>query len=116
MPSELVFGLETEWMNFHPGVDAHLAASTALHALQQMPHLPCESSGIFLQNSFRCYVDCGHIGTASCEVSNPLDLVAAMKAMERILLNVSPAASQVLRVAGPITFGRANVDPCSGAT
>lgn len=117
MPSELVFGFETEWMNFSAGAEPEMVALHTLQALQRrVPHLPFHAGkGIFLENSSRCYVDCGgHLETCTPEVRNPLDLVAAIKAMERILLDISQPASCLLGSA--IKFGRANVDPSSAAT
>jgi hypothetical protein len=118
MPSELVFGFETEWMSFSAGTEPEVVANCALQALaQQMPHLPFHNgNGIFLENSSRCYIDCGHIETCTPEVSNPLDLVAAVKAMERILLAISQPASRLLGGGAAIKFGRANVDPSSVVT
>ena len=118
MPSDLVFGFETEWMNFSAGADPELAASYTLQSLeQQVPHLPFHGKGIFLENSTRCYVDCGgHLETCTPEVTNPLDLVASIKAMERMLEDVTQPNSRMFPAAADIRFGRANVDPLSGAT
>ena len=118
MPSELVFGFETEWMSFSAGAEPEMVAACALRALaQQVPHLPFHNgNGIFLENSSRCYLDCGHIETCTCEVSSPLDLVATVKAMERILLHISQSASRLLGAHAAIKFGRANVDPSSAFT
>jgi hypothetical protein len=118
MPSELVFGFETEWMNFSAGAEPEVVARCTLEALEQRElHLPFHGgNGIFLENSSRCYVDCGHLETCTPEVSSPLDLVAAVKAMERILVDISQSASRLLGATAAIQFGRANVDRSSAAT
>ncbi|HYB61525.1 MAG TPA: proteasome accessory factor PafA2 family protein [Methylomirabilota bacterium] len=118
MPLDLVFGFETEWMSFSKRAAPEEAARCALAALQaRVPNLPVHNaSGIFLENSSRCYLDCGHLETSTAEVNDPLHLVACVKAMERILMDISRPASQLLGGGAAIKFGRANVDPSSGAT
>jgi proteasome accessory factor A len=91
--AERLFGLETEYALVL--LDQHgqrIPTSSAaewllLAARQQLCHLPdLASSGLFLANGARFYIDCGHHPEfAGPELANPWDAARYIKACEKIL-------------------------------
>jgi len=114
-----MFGVETEWFNAHFAkrpANADRLVPTALRVLMRIgPNLPDGGSGFFLPDGSRVYADCGHVEHASCEVSNPADLVAHVKAFERKLVEAAPEIARQLG-GGKVVFARLNVDHLSSST
>ena len=95
--AERLFGLETEYALFRPGPrGVRVGQGSALSrfmelARENLPHLPDRgSSGVFLQNGSRLYLDCGgHPELASPELANPWDACRYALAGDRILAMIA---------------------------
>lgn len=96
--AELLFGAETEyavaWRGIKKGQPPEQAAIELLRlAGERLTHLPAmNSSGIFLANGARFYVDCGtHPEYCTPECTDPWELVRQVEAGHRILRQISRA-------------------------
>jgi len=116
--AERLFGLETEYafalldrqgrrIIQSPAVEKLLAA-----ARRRLIHLPdAHSSGMFLTNGARFYVDCGcHPEFASPELANPWDAVRYVKAGEKLLEELAAEVVQSQVTIGQACLFRQNVD------
>lgn len=119
MGGPILFGLETEY-GFTPlGPDGSLldrteiAAELMAEARARVPHLPDVASlGIFLANGSRLYVDRGiHPEVSTPECSDPGELVAYVRAGERVLAEAARAVergrpgSRILLFACNVEYG-----------
>jgi proteasome accessory factor A len=94
--TQRLFGIETEYaLTAVDGRGRSMSRFEVIEALLQLaretlPHLPDElSSGMFLQNGARFYLDAGsHPELATPEVSNPWDAVRYVQAGEQMLLRL----------------------------
>ena len=123
--SQTLFGVETEY-----ACVPVLAADTEDHVLtvpdqlverarQTLVHLPDRrSSGIFLANGARFYVDCGsHPEYATPECDNPWDVVRHVLAGDRILAALAADVASGEGSVGEVSMFKHNVDLSgSGAT
>src|SRR6185503_11499105 len=115
---ERMFGLETEY-----GFTAFDAGGKPLNrskvlgqlmglAREKFPHLPdLHSTGIFLANGARFYVDCGHhpeVTTPEC--TNPWDAVRYVLAGERMLAELAETLKTRSPKSGRMLFMKCNVD------
>jgi hypothetical protein len=109
---KLLFGVEIEWFHAHLGsrpVGAEQVAAATLAAIREAGHwLPDTGAGMFLPTG-RVYPDCGHCEFASNECSSPAELVANIKAFERVLTGITPRVAELLG-GGRTIFARLNVD------
>jgi len=82
-----------------------------------LPHLPDEfSSGMFLQNGARFYVDAGHHPEVTTpEVSSPWDVVRYIRAGERLLAELGAGGTR-RRGGRQVLFFRCNVDYAGAGT
>jgi len=113
-----VCGIEIEWWHGHLGpraVEAEHVAMATLSAIQRShPYLPDGGRGVFLENGCRVYLDVGHCEFASAECSSPAELVAQVKAFERLLVKLAPTIAADLG-GGQTIFARLNVDHLSAS-
>jgi proteasome accessory factor A len=110
-----LFGVETEygcaWASPQGGEAANYEAALAVvGAVSKI--LPCLrdtiDAGVFLPNGSRIYVDGSHVEAATCEVSNPWDLVRYLVACHRVL---ERAIERVREESGrDVLLFRTNVD------
>jgi proteasome accessory factor A len=114
MPVRLL-GVETEYAvsgrdaRGHPIPTHRLAEAVMRAARTTLPHLDDEfSSGVFLQNGGRLYVDAGqHPELTTPECSTPSEVVRYIVAGERIVLDLANAAAAD---GAGVVFHRGNVD------
>jgi hypothetical protein len=117
----LLFGVETERFNVALGRSSKadpgdVARATLATIAACRPHLAdLNGSGVFLTTGGRFYSDCAHVEDCTPECSRPEEVVAYVKAAERVLLEAALGAAPELGAAR-ITFGRSNVDYLTGAT
>jgi len=113
-----LFGVETEYAiagmsGRKPLPREELVSHFVRVARKQVAHLPdtCSSSGIFLANGGRFYVDCGlHPEMATPECTTPFELARYIKAGERILEGVAQAVETEAGEDAEIMCFRCNVD------
>jgi proteasome accessory factor A len=121
--SGVLFGLETEYALFGAGLDDDrrlLDAAVGLvdEVCAGQPWLPDRTdSGAFLSNGARLYVDCGrHPEYATPECRTPWELVAAVRAGDRLLERALAGVGAVEPGGGPPELTRCNVDYSGAAT
>ncbi len=115
--AELLFGAETEyavaWRGIKKGQPPEQAAIELLRlAGERLTHLPAmNSSGIFLANGARFYVDCGtHPEYCTPECTDPWELVRQVEAGHRILANLACETGAARKRENAILCFRTNVD------
>ena len=117
MPERL-FGLETEYAFAATGARGmplsreQCVNSFMQMACQRLPHLRGRhSSGIFLQNGARFYVDCGlHPELTTPECTSPTDAVRYVLAGERILCDLAAAVEAANDSINEVMIFKGNVD------
>ena len=94
--TERLLGQETEYglsvvRNSGTPRESERSSEELLSLAASIPHLPAfRSSGLFLANGSRFYVDCGaHPELATPECANPWDVVRYIRAGEHMLLNLA---------------------------
>ncbi len=97
--NERLFGMETEYalsviLKSGQRGDTEDVAEDIVHLAAQAPHVPgLHSSGIFLANGSRLYVDCGaHPELATPECANPWDICRYMQAGDHMLAGLAEEA------------------------
>jgi proteasome accessory factor A len=116
--AERLFGLETEYafaLLDRQGQRMALPLATGWlleTARQQLTHLPdLQSSGMFLTNGARLYIDCGHHPEfAGPELANPWDAARYVKAGEKTLEDLGAELTKKQNAVGQACFFRQNVD------
>ena len=116
--AERLFGLETEYafaLLDRQGQRIAQPPATELlleTARQRLTHLPdLQSSGMFLTNGARLYVDCGHHPEfAGPELANPWDAARYIKAGENILEGLGFELARNHEAIAQVCFFRQNVD------
>jgi hypothetical protein len=115
--AELLFGAETEYAAAGRRGGAGLPGEeTAVEILRaagaQLTHLQdLNSSGMYLTNAARFYIDCGtHPEYSTPECSNPWDLVRQVEAGHRIMARLAHTAKQRRLMGKQILVFRSNVD------
>jgi proteasome accessory factor A len=118
-----MFGLETEyaisWIKGHKSPDRELLTNHFMEAARKcLLHLPdIQSSGMFLANGSRLYIDCGqHPELATPECTNPWDAVRYLKAGERIINTVMEQLRLDLKTDAEIFCTSCNVDYLQNTT
>ncbi len=93
---ERLFGMETEYgvniiLNAGESRDTDHLAEELVQFARNVPHVPARrSSGLFLANGARLYVDCGaHPELATPECTNPWDVCRYLQAGDRLLLELA---------------------------
>jgi len=120
--SERMFGMETEYgLTVIPAAEERLSAENVAGELvglaRKHPHLPgLRSSGIFLPNGSRFYVDCGHPELCTPECSNPWDACRYIRAGEQLLLSLAGQLTHRERGIERTLILRNNVDYVSRST
>lgn len=123
--TQRIFGLETEYAFAALGRDGkRLEQATALSSLMEaactLPHLPAKlSSGIFLQNGSRFYIDTGgHPELSTCEVVDPWDACRYVLAGDMILAELSRQMITRQSSIHHVVINRSNIcyDPANLAT
>jgi proteasome accessory factor A len=122
--AERLFGLETEYAfsALDPqgkSVDRAASISRILDlARKRLAHLPgMNSSGIFLANGARFYVDCGlHPEMTTPECANPWDVVRYVLAGERILVGLADELRKNNPALSDVMFCKCNVDYSGAGT
>ena len=122
--AQRLFGIETEYglsVIPTPGStcdnenSARELLGLATTRFAQVPGL--RSSGLFLGNGSRFYVDCGaHPELATPECTNPWDAVRYVQAGERLMLDLTGQLARRDRRIANIFLSKANVDYLSRAT
>jgi len=113
---ERLFGMETEYgFSVVPKDGCQRGPEDAARHLVDLartrPHLPAKaSSGIFLSNGSRFYVDCGHPELATPECSNPWDICRYTRAGEELLHSLAGQLTQREQRIGRTLILRNNVD------
>ena len=114
---ELLFGTETEYAlsgtRGRKPIDLGALVHQMLQAAsERLVHLPdCGSSGMFLANGARLYLDCGlHEEFATPEVSNPWDAVRYIEAGHRTMLALTQSIALAGQPETEIACYRTNVD------
>ncbi len=88
----------------------HLLSTFMRVAADRVASLPAhESSGIFLSNGGRLYLDCGKPEITTPEVTTPTDACRYARAGEAILLDIAQATAQQLHAVQEIILSRCNV-------
>ncbi len=124
--AERLFGLETEYAfsalgprGVRVGQGSALSRFMEL-ARENLPHLPDRgSSGVFLQNGSRLYLDCGgHPELASPELANPWDACRYALAGDRIVAMIADRLAAGERAVEQVVLTRGNVcySPASRST
>lgn len=116
--AELLFGGETEYAvasgrRPHSDFDGGAAADLMRVARTRLIHLPDtnNSSGLYLSNGARLYVDCGsHPEYSTPECTNPWDLVRHVEAGHRILDDLARGEKEARGRGREILCLRSNVD------
>ena len=116
--AERLFGLETEYA--FTALDSAGKALARNHILcrfmqlarNELPHLrDASSSGMFLQNGSRLYVDCGlHPELSTPECTTPWDAVRYVLAGERILTSLAAELVEREKNLSQALFFKCNVD------
>ncbi len=121
--AERMFGLETEYAisGFEGGnsVDREMILDRLMRAARKrLPHLPdSQSSGMFLSNGSRLYVDCGlHPELSTPECTNPWDAVRYIKAGEETIDEIVGLLNSDDNTGVEIFCSICNVDYMSKAT
>jgi tetratricopeptide (TPR) repeat protein len=111
--------METEYgLSVIPGdpdepYDSEHAAGQLIHLARALPHLPAKrSSGLFLANGARFYIDCGaHPELATPECANPWDVCRYLQAGDRMMLDLAekltrhePTIAQTLILKGNVDY------------
>jgi len=93
-------------------------AGELVNLAREKPHLPgAGSSGIFLPNGSRFYVDCGaHPELATPECSNPWDICRYVQAGEQMLLGLAGQLPRLARGVKSVSLLRSNTDYASRST
>lgn len=119
---ERLFGMETEYgltieSRGRARFDAECTAGELLDLARQSRHLPgLRSSGIFLPNGSRFYVDCGHPELATPECTSPWDVCRYLRAGEQFLLGLAGHLPRRVRGIKRALILRNNTDYASCAT
>ena len=120
---ERMFGLETEyaitWIKGRKSPDReHLTHHFMEAAKKCLVHLPdLQSSGMFLENGSRLYIDCGqHPEFATPECTNPWDAVRYLKAGEWIINSIIKQLRSDLKTGAEIFCSLCNVDYLQNTT
>lgn len=116
--AELLFGVETEYAIAGVSADGRADQEAILQRLmelarQQLVQLPDlnSSTGFFLQNGSRLYVDCGlHPEICTPECTNPWDVVRYIEAGHRILAGLAASVEVADSPGTEIMCFRSNVD------
>lgn len=116
--TERLFGVETEYGLAAAGLDStrprldDLAFQIMATVRDRHPHLlDTGARGLFLQNSSRLYVDCGHHPELAIgECANPWDVVRYILAGERLLADVAGALRRQRPDLHHLVFLKCNVD------
>ena len=118
-----LFGIETEYaLSVIPKSGSSRGNENAARELLELakarPHVPgLRSSGLFLGNGSRFYVDCGaHPELATPECTNPWDAVRYVQAGERMLFGLTEQLARSDRRIAQILLSKANVDYLSRST
>jgi proteasome accessory factor A len=116
--AERLFGLETEYAfalldrqgeRISPSPATEWLLDIARQRLSYLPDL--QSSGLFLANGARLYIDCGHHPEfAGPELANPWDAVRYIKAGEQILEGLGAELARKNKAIAQVSFFRQNVD------
>ena len=124
--ADRLFGLETEYAFSALGPrGARVGQGPALSrfmelARENLPHLPDRgSSGVFLQNGSRLYLDCGgHPELATPELANPWDACRYALAGDRILAMIADRLAARESAVEQVVLTRCNVcySPASRST
>ena len=120
--AERLLGQETEYglsvvMTSGPRRPNERAAEDVYRLAATLPHLPAlRSSGVFLANGSRFYVDCGHPEVATPECANPWDVVRYVRAGERMLLELAAEMQRRDPEVGRTLILKNNIDYTSRAT
>ncbi len=121
--AERMFGLETEYaitgIEGNQSVDRGMLVERLLDvARKRLPSLPdAQSSGIFLANGSRLYIDCGlHPELSTPECTNPWDAVRYLKAGEQIIDGIIGQLKSEVDDGTEILCFRCNVDYVAHAT
>lgn len=120
--AERLLGQETEYglsvvMNAGLRRTNERAAEDIYCLAGTLPHLPAlRSSGVFLANGSRFYVDCGHPEVATPECANPWDVVRYVRAGEWMLLNLAAEMKQRDPSVERTLILKSNIDYTSRAT
>ena len=120
--SERLFGLETEYALAFLGGDRSVTpydelASRFMHLAQQsLPHLSgAHSSGMFLENAARFYMDCGmHPEMSSPECADPWTMTRYLLAGDRILARLAADFAEREADVGEAIVFKCNVDYSGG--
>ena len=115
--AELLFGMETEYAIGFGALGGALDRSESLGRLMELARenlvsLPGgESSGLFLENGARLYVDCGHhLEYATGECTTPFDIVRHVEAGHQIVFKLFERLQREDASLPPINIYRINVD------
>jgi len=115
--AECVLGVETEYavagIREQEAVDREIIVRRLLQlARSTLPHLrDSSSSGVFLENAARLYIDCGlHVEFATPECLNPWDAVRYVEAGHRTLLELIQKFAKWRRREEETACFRINVD------
>ena len=116
--AQRLFGLETEYaFTALDSAGKALARNQILHRFMQLarnelPHLrDASSSGMYLQNGSRLYVDCGlHPELCTPECTTPWDAVRYVLAGERILARLAVELEETETNLSRVLFLKCNVD------
>ena len=115
--TERLLGMETEYglsviLNSGALADTQHAADELLTLAEKIPHVPAMmSSGLFLANGSRFYVDCGtHPELATPECANPWDVCRYLQAGDRMLLNLAEQMTHADRRIARTLILKGNVD------
>lgn len=120
--AERLLGQETEYglsvvMNSGPRRPNERAAEDIYRLAATLPHLPAlRSSGVYLANGSRFYVDCGHPEVATPECANPWDVVRYVRAGDRMLLELAAEMQRRDPEVGRTLILKNNIDYTSRAT
>jgi hypothetical protein len=115
-----LMGMETEYAAAEFASDGRGTERDVVQAIlneiaDANPHVPGrEAIGLFLGNGARAYMDSGHVEYATPECHTPFELVAALRAGERVLAHAAAGAS-AKRGRTTLVF-RSNVDHASRGT
>jgi len=119
---ERLFGMETEYgLTVVPKAGGQFNSENAARELvdlaRKKPHLPGRSSsGIFLPNGSRLYVDCSHPENCTPECSNPWDVCRYVQAGEQLLLGLAGQLTQRERQIERTLILKSNVDYTNRST
>jgi proteasome accessory factor A len=122
MPSEALFGVETEYAFTHFDMNGRaMPRESGLERLLQLARtrlesLPdCRAPGVFLAQGSRLYIDGTHPEMSTPECSEPRELVRYIRAGEQILANLARELEKEIPESSVSIF-RCNVDYSTGQT